>query len=59
MDTNIPLNNLTVTGAAGASVNAILGLIVSPLELNGSLTLSNAQSILNSNNINVSLKGNL
>jgi hypothetical protein len=59
MDANIPLNNLTVTGAAGAGVNAILGLIVSPLELNGTLTLSNAQSILNSNNINVLIKGNL
>ena len=59
MDANIPLNNLTVTGAAGAGVNSIVGLIVSPLELNGSLTLSNTQSILNSNNINVLLKGNL
>ena len=37
----------------------ILSLIVSPLVLNGTLTLSNAQSIFNSNNINVSIKGNL
>ena len=57
MDANIPLNNLTITGAAGAGLNANLGLIVSPLVLNGTLTLSNTQSIFNSNNINVSIKG--
>jgi len=33
--------------------------MVSPLELNGSLTLSNINSIFNSNNLNVSLKGDL
>lgn len=59
MDANIALNNLTITGAAGAGVNAIVGLIVSPLTLNGTLTLSNAQSIFNSNNLTVSVKGNL
>ncbi len=35
-----------------------MGLKVSPLVLNGTLTLSNTQSIFNSNNINVSIKGN-
>jgi hypothetical protein len=59
MDANILLNNLTITGAAGAGVNAVLDLQVSPLELKGSLTLSNLRSILNTNNIPVSLKGNL
>ncbi len=33
--------------------------MVSPLSLEGSLTLSNNQSIFNTNNLNVSLKGNL
>ena len=59
LDANIPLNNLTVTGAAGAGVNASLGLAVSQLALNGTLTLDNARSIFNSNNINVSIKGNM
>ena len=54
LDANIPLNNLTITGAAGAGLNANLGLIVSPLVLNGTLTLTNTQSTFNSNNINVS-----
>ena len=59
IDANIPLNNLTITGPAGAGLNANLGLLVSPLILNGTLTLSNSQSIFTSNNINVSLKGDL
>jgi hypothetical protein len=59
LDANIPLNNLTITGPAGAGLNANLGLLVSPLILNGTLTLSNSQSIFNSNNINVSLRGDL
>ncbi len=59
LDANIPLNNLTITGAAAAGVNANLYLLVSPLELKGTLTLSNQQSIFNTNNINVSIKGNL
>ncbi len=59
LDANIPLNNLTVTGAAGAGLNASLDLLISPLELIGSLTLSNLQSIFNANDINVHIKGNL
>nr|MCU0472508.1 HYR domain-containing protein [Bacteroidales bacterium] len=59
LDANIPLHNLTITGTAGAGLNANLGLIVNPLVINGTLTLSNAQSILNSNNLNVSVKGDL
>ena len=59
LDANIPLNNLTITGAGGAGLNANLSLIVSPLVLNGTFTLSNLRSIFNSNNINVSVKGNL
>ena len=59
IDANIPLNNLTIVGAAGVGLNANLDLVVSPLVLNGTLTLSNPRSILNTNNINVSIKGNL
>ncbi len=60
LDANVPLNNLTITGkTASTSRTATLALMVSPLSLNGSLTLSNAYSILNSNNLNVSLKGDL
>jgi hypothetical protein len=59
LDANMPLYNLTINGAAGSGVNAVLDLMVSPLELKGNLTLSNPRSILNTNNINVSLKGNL
>jgi len=58
LDANIPINNLTIAGAAGAGVDAALELLVSPLILNGSLTLINSQSIFNTNNINVSVKGN-
>ncbi len=59
LDANIPLYNLTVTGAAGGGINANLGLLISPLQLDGALTMTNAQSTFNSNSINVSLKGNL
>ncbi|HLN20026.1 MAG TPA: hypothetical protein VK213_02990, partial [Bacteroidales bacterium] len=57
LDATIPLNNLTITGTA--ALNATVGLSVNPLQLNGSLVLTNTRSILNSNNLNVSLKGNL
>ena len=59
LDANFPINNLTITGAAGAGLNANLNLLISPLVLNGTLTLSNPRSIFNTNNINVSVKGNL
>ena len=58
LDANISLNNLTVTGA-GAAKNATLGLSVNPLILKGNLTFTNANSILNSNNLNVTIAGNL
>ena len=56
LDANIPLNNLTITGAAGQP--ATLRLLVSPLVLNGNMTI-NANGILNSNNINITFNGNL
>ncbi len=58
MDATVPLNNITITGAAG--FNATVKLMVNPLALNGNLTLSNARSIFDANsafNINVSIKG--
>ncbi|MEI6049854.1 MAG: gliding motility-associated C-terminal domain-containing protein [Bacteroidota bacterium] len=60
LDANIPLNNITITGrTAATAANATVNLMVSPLELNGSLTLSNINSIFNSNSLNVSLKGDM
>ncbi|MCJ7448505.1 MAG: hypothetical protein MUO72_12520 [Bacteroidales bacterium] len=59
-DANIPLNNLTITGkTAGTQRDASLTLMVSQLVLNGSLTISNNRSTLNSNSLNISLKGDL
>lgn len=60
LDANIPLNNLTITGkTASTSRTATLNLLVSPLYLNGSLTLSNNQSVFNSNSKTVTIKGDL
>jgi hypothetical protein len=56
LDANIPLNNLTITGAAGQP--ATVRLLISPLVLNGNMTI-NANSILNANNINITFNGNL
>lgn len=62
LDANIPLNNITITGRTTATAaNATVNLMVSPLVLNGTLLLSNANSILNAlngtNSINVTVKG--
>jgi hypothetical protein len=43
LESSVPLNNLTITGAAGQS--ASVKLMISPLVINGDLTLSNANSI--------------
>ena len=60
LDANIPLNNLTITGkTAGTAQNATLTLMVSPLFLNGSLTISNVRSFFSSSGKNVSIKGDL
>jgi len=60
LDANISLNNLTVTGkTSGTTRNAELSLMVSPLVLNGSLTLSNNRSFLATNNRNLTIKGNM
>ncbi|MBN1158028.1 MAG: hypothetical protein JXA61_01495 [Bacteroidales bacterium] len=54
LDANIELNNLNIEGTGAANT---LEIMVNPLNLNGSLTISNANSYFTSNNINVSLKG--
>lgn len=58
MDANIALNNLVITGKSAVTTrNATVTLMVNPLVLNGSLTLTNGYSFLTANNINVTLKG--
>lgn len=61
LDANIPLNNLTITGKTAATArNATVTLLISPLVMNGDLTISNANSILDANSafsINVNVKG--
>ena len=55
LDANIPLNNVTITGAAGHV--ATVGLMVDPLNVNGTLLLSNVNSVLTSNNLNLTVGG--
>lgn len=61
LDANVPLNNLTITGkTAGTARNATVTLLISPLVLNGDLTISNANSILDANSaysVNVTVNG--
>ncbi|QQS51436.1 MAG: hypothetical protein IPM71_01560 [Bacteroidota bacterium] len=60
LDADIMLNNITVN--ATNTQNATVQLLISPLQLNGNLTLSNANSIFDANatyNIDVTLEGNL
>ncbi len=60
LDANIPLNNLTITGKTSAiSRNANLALMISPLVLNGNLSLVSNMSFLASNNRNITIRGNL
>ncbi len=60
LDANIPLFELIVTGkTTGTPRSATLNLMVNPLTLNSDLTLTNNQSLLVANNINVNIKGNL
>ena len=62
LDATLPLNNLTITGrTAATAATATVKLIVNPLVLNGNLTLTNAQSILDVNsvyNLPLTIKGN-
>jgi hypothetical protein len=60
LDANIALNNMVITGKTAApNRNADLTLMISPLVLNGSLTLSNNWSLFTSNNRNITIRGNL
>lgn len=60
VDANVPLYNMTITGKTSATArNATASLSVNPLVLLGNLTLSNARSFLNSNNLDVTIGGDL
>jgi hypothetical protein len=60
LDANVALNNLTITGKTTPTVrNATVTLMVSPLVLKGSLTISNIQSFFIANSRNVTIGGNL
>lgn len=55
LDANITLNNLTITQSAGGA--STLDLNVFGLTLNGNLILSDANSILETNNLDVAIGG--
>ncbi|WP_010662751.1 T9SS type A sorting domain-containing protein [Marinilabilia salmonicolor] len=60
VDANVPLNNLTVTGAAGS--DAMVKMMVSALTLQGDMTLSNTYSVFDANSefdIDLIIKGNM
>jgi hypothetical protein len=61
LDANVALNDLTITGkTSGTARNATVTLLISPLVLNGDLTLSNTRSILDANSnydIHLTIKG--
>ncbi len=63
LDASMALNDLTITGkTTGTARNATVTLLISPLELNGNLTLNNSSSIFDVNNtynIDITIKGNL
>ena len=59
MDANVPLHNLTITQGGAGGTNAVVTLMTNPLTLNGSLTLSNNRSFLNSNNNNITINQDL
>ena len=57
IDASVALNNLTITGFAAADA-ARVTLSVNPLVLRGNLTISNANSFLTTNNLDVTIGGN-
>ncbi len=59
LETNVSLYNLVITGrTAATAADATVNMMISPLVLKGSLTLTNANSILNANNLNVTIGSN-
>ncbi len=60
LESNIALNHLTITGKTAATTRtATVTLGVSPLIVNGNLTLTNNRSILISNNRDITIKGDM
>ncbi len=57
LDATIPLFNITISGVSAARYSAVR-LLISPLTVDGNMTI-NTNSVLNSNNINVTFNGNL
>ncbi|MBN2349507.1 MAG: hypothetical protein JXJ22_11740 [Bacteroidales bacterium] len=61
LDANVALNDLTITGkTTGIPRNATVTLLISPLVLNGDVTLTNNRSFFDANttyNIDVTIKG--
>ncbi len=57
LETNIPLNNITVTSVSAANYSKVR-ILTSPLVVNGNMII-NANSVLDANNINVTFNGNL
>ena len=58
IDATIPLNNITIDGL-DATNTAALRLLVSPLTVNGDMTINDDFSILNSNDIDITFNGDL
>ena len=56
LDSNIPINNLTIRDSAG--LQSTVRILTSPLVVNGNATIT-ATGVLNSNNINITFNGNL
>lgn len=56
IDASVPLYNLTITGAAAADA-ARVSISTNPLVLKGTLTLSNGNSYLTSNNFDITVGG--
>ena len=57
IDASVPLNNLTITGFAAADA-ARVSLSVNPLVVKGNLVISNANSFLTTNNLDLIIGGN-
>ena len=56
LESSVALNNLSVTAPTAVTTTSLL---VSPLVLNGNLTIGTTKSVLNTNNLNVTINGNL
>ncbi|MDX9928671.1 MAG: HYR domain-containing protein, partial [Bacteroidales bacterium] len=60
LEASVPLNNLFISGRTAATArNATVNLLISPLVLQGNLELENNRSILNSNDLDITIRGDL